>query len=129
MRISRPYVGIFLILFFIGESVGQRLRKSTSESRKLVLASAEGALSHQYILRFKDDVTIDDIEQRANELAALMGASVLRIYQSVFKGFAFSLQDINTDIATLVANEEDVEVVEQVTSTVIFHDAHAHFNY
>jgi hypothetical protein len=112
-------ISLSILLLLISGALSKRLRISPNDSRKLVATSGEGAISQQYILRFKDDVIISDVEQRANELATLMGASISWLYQSVFKGFAFSLHDVDTDPAGILAEEVDVEVVEQVTSSSV----------
>jgi hypothetical protein len=127
-----PINPLHTLILFLGctnETWGQRLRKAPNASRKLVQTSSVDLISHQYILRFKEDAIVSTVEQRATELATLMGASILWTYQSIFKGFAFSLLDVNTDLESILSDEEDVEMVEQVTSSgvlVFLHDTRAH---
>jgi hypothetical protein len=125
-------ISIVLLLLCNNGTLGRLSRQSQDDtiSRKLVLVQREAAVTNQFIVRFKDDDTMSDadVDQRATELTDMVGGTVLQIYKAVYKGFAFSLPDGNTNIDVILA-EADVEEVEQVTSSsVILYIARVHFN-
>ena len=111
---------VLLLLLFTNGTFGQPLRKSDLKARKLHTVREDQAIVQQYILRFKDDVTMSDseLDQRSNELATSIGATIVWVYKSAIKGFTFLLNDANTDLDTILA-EDDVEGIEQVTSRLV----------
>jgi hypothetical protein len=88
-------------------------RNKNYRNRKLIQTDSEDGIASHYIVHFKDDVNDDEIEQRAKEAAIQSGGKILWVYKSIFKGFAISLVNSESRLATIL-DRDDVEVMEQV---------------
>ena len=110
----------FALLGCIG-NVNSRLTKSTrvdneivvTHHRKLIQADSDDAISGSYIVQFTSDISDEEVEQKARELAAETGGKILWIYKLILKGFTISGLGSNDHLATILGRD-DVEVMDQV---------------
>ena len=116
------WVNVFFLSSFIG-NVNSRLTKRArvaneevvSHHRKLIQADSEDAVSGSYIVHFNEDITSEEVKQKAKDLAAQTGGKILWVYQQIFKGFAISGLNSDTHIAAILGRD-DIEVMDQVCS-------------
>lgn len=81
--------------------------------RKLIQTDHEDGISGSYIVHFQDYITNEEVEQKANELAAQTGGKIFWIYKEILKGFAISGLDSDDHIATILGRD-DIKVMDQV---------------
>ncbi|MDQ6870607.1 MAG: S8 family serine peptidase [Gemmatimonadota bacterium] len=82
-----------------------------SVAQKIVSASRSGPISGSYIIKFRDDMNGQDIENSARSLVKLHAGSLKHVYKSALKGFA--VENLSAAAASALANDPRVEFIEQ----------------
>jgi hypothetical protein len=128
MRVSRPArvaVGTVLcsILFIHARfssnsdaSLHQRIAR-----RKLVLSTdPENAVPNQYLVRFHNDsLSLSDVEMMAEEMARLVGGTILRVYHNAMKGAVLANVPHTAKLDALLMNAS-VSLIEQVRFVCLY---------
>ena len=80
-------------------------------ARNIVSASRSVPISGSYIVKFRDDMNDQDIENSARSLVKLHAGSLKHVYKSALKGFA--VENLSAAAASALANDPRVEFIEQ----------------
>lgn len=82
------------------------------QASKLTILDSDDAIVSQFIVRFSDSVSEDEVETKAAEVAQQTGAKILWTYKHAFKGVA--LQNAQQRRFDSILGSATIRAVEQV---------------